>query len=326
MSHNPWQGMPQPKGESYFKTKRVDISLNTHDLPISWAVDFEGRKGIYFEYPCAKRKSKAIKLPSFWALQMRDIDCSIGWKAFAIMLEESDMDDVFYEICLDLIASVQDMPPNTTRSVLIRRLERWSDLLRGGPVGLSLEAQRGLFAELVFLEDYAIPVMGEANAVDGWIGPEGGHQDFCFGQTSIEVKSKHGSLSSKVKISSEHQLSVNMAEKLFLFVIEENESYGEVGTSLSELATRIKGSINSPIIRTAFVSKLLAVGYDFSSIYDRRWTVGLTSIFEVDEGFPRIVNVANGLSQISYTLDLAVCDAYSSNVTAMLDCMKGDND
>lgn len=323
MSRNPWKTVPRPLGESYFKTMRVGLDVNPNNLPVSWAVDFEGNYAVYFEYPRPKKAQKDLKLPSFKSLYMRDIECGQSTRAFAVILKEASSADLFYEICCDLILSIQDMPPFSTRSVLVRRLERWSSLLRGEYAGLSAEKQRGLFAELLFLESLAIPTMGETNAVRGWVGPEGNHQDYHFGQTFVEIKSKHGSSSSKVIISSEHQLAKNDSERLFLYVLEENEANGNHGLSLTELAERVRNSIGSPIVRNEFFLKMLQVGYDFKTDYDTRWTTGNTNVYEVEGEFPRIADVESGLSHVSYALDLKECSDYEVDESLLLRCMRG---
>lgn len=325
MSHNPWKNIPRPLGTEYYKTLAVDQELNPADLPVYWAVDYEGNRAIYFEYPRTTGNGRDISTPAFKSISMRDIDCGHRVRAFVVTLEAAGMEDIFFEMCCDLVHAVQEMPKATTRTALIHRLERWSSLFRGVRAGLSLAEQRGLFAELVFLKRYGIPTMGESNAVKGWIGPEKGRQDYRFGQTFIEVKSKRGAGANTVTISSEHQLYSSDEERLFLYVLEENEANGNGGSSLTELATRIKDSLSSPIARTEFMGKMLQAGFDFVTRYDTRWTLGKEFIYLVEGSFPRLINLSDGISHVTYSIDLSACVEYMSDATTMRYGMRGNN-
>lgn len=325
MSRNPWEGIPRPLGTDYFKTIVVEPELNPNDLPISWALDYEGNRAVYFEFPRQAGGGKDLKTPEFKSLSIRDIDCGRKRRALAVVLKATGMEDIFFEICCDLISSVQGVPAPSTRTMLIRRLERWSNLLKGDRSGLSAEQQRGLFAELLFLQRFAIPNMGEVNAIRGWIGPEKGRQDYRFGQTFIEVKSKRGAGANTITVSSEHQLYASDDEELFLYVVEENEANGNGGRSLTELATDIRDSLSSPIARAEYVGKMLRVDYDFKTNYETRWTIGKELVYLVDGAFPRIVDPATGLSRVTYALDLSVCVEYLSDAPRLGLSMRGNH-
>ncbi len=325
MNRNPWQSIPRPMGTDYLKTVLVGPDLNPVDLPISWAVDYEGRRAIYFVYPRVPQNGRDVNTPSLKSMSMRDIDVDHKARAFAVTLDADGMEDIFFEVCCDLIQAVQEIPPAVTRTTLIRRLERWGKLLRGGSAGMTLEQQRGLFAELMFLQTHAIPAMGEANAVRGWVGPEGGRQDYRFGQTFVEVKSKRGAGANLITISSEQQLYSSDGERLFLYVLEENEANGNGGKSLTELASRIKDSFTSPVIRTEYMGKMIRAGYDFTTRYDTRWTIGKELIYHVDGSFPRLVELSDGVSHVRYAIDLGVCVEYMSNPNTLRNDMRGKN-
>ena len=111
---------------------------------------------------------------------------------------------------------------------------------------------------------------------------------------------------------------------LFLFVLEENDANGRSeGLSLTQLVTRIKDSLGSPLTKNEFISKLLSVGYEFEVDYDTRWTIGEELIFQVCEGFPRLVDVGEGLSRVTYSLDLKACTEYLTTVDILKDSLRG---
>ncbi len=323
MNRNPWSSLPTPQEASYFKTIPVRAGLNPHGLPIMWALDYKGRKSLYVEYP--KGKSKPIRLPSLRSLAVHDFDLRDGRRAFTVTLNRADAGDIFFEICVDLIGVLQDANPLETPATLILRLERWSDLLRRGTDTLSDTQQRGLLAELYFLHHMAIPTVGEQQAIQGWTGPLDAPQDFQFGQTFIEVKSKWGGGSNAVTISSESQLSTNETEKLFLFVLEINQANGSGGITLSEYAQVLRNSMASPIAVSMLASKLSQAGFDFTTKYDSRWSLGQEACYNVRDKFPRIVNVMLGVSQVSYKLDLNLCTDYQCDVLAALNAIRGSN-
>lgn len=323
MRSSPWDTMPIPQSVAYFKTRKIGGDLNPTGLPAYWALDYESNKAVYIEYPRPKHKLKRLKAPVFKALTTRDISLENGFNAFAVILIEDDMNDIFYEMCCDLVLSIQDFPAEMTRTILIQRLEKWKALMSGSHAGLSKESQRGLFAELLFIEDHVLPTVSEMQAIQGWVGPEYAPQDFRFGQTGVEVKSKHGSSKHKVKISSEDQLKVNESERLFLCVTEINESNNDNGLSLSDLVRRINRRLSFAPARTLFYLKLFAVGYDQNVDYDTTWTVGETQFYEVLDGFPRIVDAQNGVSRISYVVDLEYCKDYEIDAQSVRKSMRG---
>lgn len=194
---------------------------------------------------------------------------------------------------------------------------------------LSQSQQKGLIAELLFLDREAIPALGIDSALQGWGGPDEAPRDFSYGQIFIEVKSKRSSSSTTVRISSEHQLNTSPNEQLFLYVVELNDAVMNQtdSTSLPEIVEKINAYL-SPLQRVNFGSKLAKVGYldepDFQ--YDR-WSEGANYIYEVVDGFPKIdsYSCAPGVANVGYDIDLNYCARYMTDRHVLLAALEGLN-
>ena len=224
------------------------------------------------------------------------------------------MRDVFLKLCLDITVALQEVPDIAIRKACLLRLERWSSFLRPARSKMSLEAQKGLIAELHFLQRDALAIYSESSAIEGWTGPECGPRDFVYGQVFIELKSKRSSSNPAIIISSENQLNVNQTEKLYLCVSELNSAPKESGKgfSITDVVNDIRRVIKSPLQLVSLDKKLAKVGYfDEDDYSDTRWSEGETH-YEVLDGFPKIDSklCCPGVSKVTYQVDLDYCEEY----------------
>ena len=103
----------------------------------------------------AAESSPTVPLPS-----LRDIEVSLsppdqtGTRILAFKLLDSNQQDIFQTLCLDIIASsMQAASESEAISAALMRTWRWRHLLRGGESALlSPEEQKGLIGELLALE------------------------------------------------------------------------------------------------------------------------------------------------------------------------------
>src|SRR5215213_7424058 len=88
--------------------------------------------------------------------------------------------EIFSVLAADLIGTVISSDTEEAAvKAFVGRLGRWQQLMaRSGPEGLGEVAQRGLYAELWFLQNLLIPAIGNLPAVTAWTGPDYAHQDF----------------------------------------------------------------------------------------------------------------------------------------------------
>ena len=322
MSELPWDSIPAPACNGIYVVRLVEPNINPTQKRVFWAKGAHQKPALLVEYdPIA---GCGGPLPTFKNIKVFN-DCDRN--QLLIELLEVDMKDNFYDLCLDVVEALQGVSFNAAGKISIMRLERWAVLLRPGRVKLTLEEQKGLIAELDFLEHDALNIYGSTSALDGWCGPEKAKRDFAYGQTFIEVKSKRGSSNTTIRISSEEQLNLNPSERLFLYVEEINCSgEGDANAfTLAHVVSRVESLLESPMQIARFQTKLAEIGYLQEDSYDTAyWTRGLTEAYEIRDGFPRIDSSScnPGVSSVCYNLDLAYCADYEVDLAVITNALR----
>lgn len=128
------------------------------------------------------------------------------------------LEDNFTALCIDLITAVQDEQQDKhLLNEILHRLERWQALFdENNQTGLSPEAQRGLYGELLFLNRLIEATSQPFAAVQSWTGPAQFQQDFRSGGWAVEVKTTSGTNNDRLTISNVLQLDDANLEDLFL--------------------------------------------------------------------------------------------------------------
>ena len=217
--------------------------------------------------------------------------------------------DLFHALCSTLARNLSHARnAEVAITVTLNHLKRWQRFLAGKkPRLLSSEEVRGLFAELHFLRTLQSARLSWSDAVDAWAGPEGGDQDFAFGDTAVEVKALSNKTPNIVRIASEDQLE-SLAERLFLVVqriVQDSESSGAF--SLNEMIRFIEEALRGSSVLDKYQAKLAMTGYVEVYQYDSpSFQVAETSAHCVDGAFPRIIRsgMPNGIHRVRYQLHL----------------------
>lgn len=311
MNDNPWASLSTPDTSDYFRTRRVSEDLCPCEHKLSWAKDCDGRVGLYIEYSSAQDRRR-VSIPKFSHIEVREIADREKGCAIAVLLKNDVYKDTFYEICVDIIKAVQAIEPRRLRAATILRLQKWSCFLEKGGSGMDDRKQRGLIAELLFLDSIAIPAVGDENAIRGWTGPERQARDFSFGGKSIEVKSKKGSDNHFITISSSEQLETGEAEQLYLYVVEVRAPGKDKSVSVNLMVAKVKTSMESQFALCEFETKLARLGYFGPDSADGEWSLGTIYAYVVQQGFPRIesAQIPGGISHVKYSIDLNYCTEY----------------
>lgn len=306
----PWDDLASPDRQGEYIARLVPDEDNPQHRKVFWAKSWASRPALLVEYEC--RPWKPINLPTFKNILVADHQDE---SSLVIELLDPDMRDIFLKVCVDIIASLQNVSMKASRKACIFRLEKWSSFLRPSRSKMSPEAQKGLIAELHFLKRDALLVHTESDAIRGWTGPDAGPRDFAYGQVFVEVKSKRSSANPNIVISSEEQMNVNETEQLFLYVAELNDtsSDDEQGFTVTDVVNETREALESPLQRAALDSKLAGVGYfDEDDYSDVRWSEGSTYYYAVVGDFPKIDSQTckPGVSRVAYQIDLDYCDEY----------------
>ncbi len=320
-SRFPWAEIERPTNSTIFNVRFIGEKENPSGRRIFWGKSHEGHPALLIEYD--SETWKPMSLPLFEHLVVYDYR---NPSTLAIVLRSDEMGSFFYRVALDIAHSVQGLDRGAMRTAAILRLQRWSAFLKPTRARLSREEQKGLIAELMFLQRFAFKVYAQGEALTHWAGPDAGRRDFEFGQTFVEVKSKRDSAIPAIMISSEMQLNKNDSERLFLYVVELSDSMEDnpKAFTVSDLVGEIKKRLASPFDIAMFEKKLANVGYFDEDDYSAdRWSEGETSIFEVRGEFPRITSEScpAGIMKVKYQIDLSCCQDYLANEDLLISAM-----
>lgn len=226
-----------------------------------------------------------------------------------VILEDPSLLDIFAVLSADLINATraeQDSEVGLRRC--IDRLSMWQGLFeRVPPEGLSGEAQRGLFGELVVLENFCLPELDPLEAVTSWAGPDAAHQDFRVGDAAIEVKTTLAKRHARIFITNEKQLDERPHRVLLLALVRLDVSQAQ-GIALPTLVTRLRSVLPSDTVaEREFNTRLMLGGYldVHAPLYERnRYLVEAQRYFHVHGDFPRLTEaeLPPGVGDICYSI------------------------
>lgn len=193
-----------------------------------------------------------------------------------------------------------------------RTLVEWRHLLSAARSRLTNEVVTGLFGELTVL--CTLASAQPHLALDAWVGPTGAVRDFAHGRRALEVKTRLGRASERVRISSLDQLDSRDLDGLLLAVIDIEDD--EMGHPLGDLVDRV---VELGVPRLPLLDLLAGVGYvpGMTGDEDRRMTVSRIRTWEVDEAFPALTSASLSESAstavvgVTYSLDLTRLGAAS---------------
>lgn len=310
-SNYPWESLQTAIRGNY---NRLRVQ-GTSNLVLFWLRNDKGQPGLLIEI------SKNISINSLREakVNIRDLFIDVldfpseDLRAIVIILENSQNQDVFKSLCVDIIEHVSSKNKDYEAFQLVcSRLKKWQAFLASrGRLLLSSEEIQGLYSELFFIagrleKDSSL----EDIIVNGWMGPDNVQQDFIFNDTAVEIKSVQGSDRETIHISSEYQLKTYL-DHLYLvvyFLTINSSSNLLFGESLNDIVTRVITLITDYKLKEAFEEKLALAGYMPIEEYDLpKFHVKETQYYEVSEQFPRLISdhLPTGIKQVSYDLELS---------------------
>ena len=258
--------------------------------------------------------SEDVKLPEVELGDVLDVQLLDGRGILSIELLAMHYADVFYVLIDDLIESVVSTEGAEAGGIeLVRRLNSWERLLEASVNGLSKNSQKGLFGELTVLKSIS-EVLGVAQALASWFGPESGIRDYEIGGTGIEVKTTSLSGALNVKISSERQLELVAVQQLFIWCVSIEKV--AKGLDLNTAVNEIKGLIGAEKHLTdVFEKKLAQAGYfeHDKNRYKSEYALRDEIIFRIEDDFPSIVSedLDDCIYDVSYRIMLEGCSKWS---------------
>ena len=309
---NPWEQIKTPS--SNYNVRRADYK---HSFDFFWGKDISGN--YLFLFQCDANILFSTEIPALYGIDILLPITDEGTKT-SLMLTLNDKDewDIFYSLCLDLMRATSDcISEGSVVTVIIRRLEQWHEFLKKDRAKIMSEAeQKGLIGELLFLRDYLLPRFPASAALSFWQGPLDAPQDFCIGDSAVEVKCQLGTSKPLIRISSVEQLNTQLA-RLYLFVVTVGKGAEEIDNvvNLPIIIGEIRALIQSsqPSSGELFENLLLRAGYTDLQEYNAfRFVVSKFRFYEVAEDFPRLrsADIPEGIANLTMDIMLDKCSQF----------------
>ncbi|MDA8120261.1 PD-(D/E)XK motif protein [Acidiferrobacter thiooxydans] len=256
------------------------------------------------------RVPTAEKLPEGRGFEVSRADPHGDGKTWlALTRRESGSVELFAEMVCDCAGALDAAAPEGEERLLrtfLARVRSWQEFMRKGAQALSPEAEIGLIGELIFLREAVRAGLPAPLALDAWVGPLSGIQDFEIGPGALEVKATLSARGFPAKIGSLEQLDDSVRKPLFLAGVRLSQR--ESGRNLPEFVEDVRVELRGNSGTEGVLSdRLLAAGYRdaHADRYPRRFIVEGVRVVEVGDGFPRMVagTVPDGIGRVIYEID-----------------------
>lgn len=247
---------------------------------------------------------------------------------FALMRQPAGSLDMFAMMAVDVIESLDrssDQSPDNLFGLFLGRIQAWQNFMQHSEDGvLSPESEVGLHGELTVLRLFLEAGVSSSEAVNVWVGPLGGIQDFRIGTGAIEVKTTISANGFPARIFSLEQLDDDLVRPLFLAGIRLKRD--ETGLNLPERVKQISDRLHSDIATLhTFENRVLQAGFSpaMSDRYLRRFSEGGARFFIVDGSFPRLTraDVGKGILRVNYDIDIDLVQTTESSLEGALESL-----
>jgi hypothetical protein len=241
-----------------------------------------------------------------------------------IYLLDNELKDVFSLFIQNILEDIQQsVTENEALKTTLNIASKWKKLFdKISFNGLTLEQQKGLIGELLFLNYLLSQERTSTNAVDAWTGSEQEFEakDFTLGSIGVEIKLT-SSNQPRIKVSNERQLDADNLSKLFL-VLYSTEAVKDNGISLNSIVEHTLQNISTEEERNIFSAKLQLNGYfdEDREHYGNMYSIKKTFAFAVTSDFPKIVKkqLALGIYDTSYTIEISAVENYMVELEEVL--------
>jgi len=224
--------------------------------------------------------------------------------------------------CLEQISSKEESTPS-----IISLLDKIDSFFTKYQQGLSKSAQQGLYGELYFMFEYLFKEVEPLEALKFWRGHDRGTHDYVFPNGNLEIKTTAQKEHKKISINSEMQLNNNGLSNLFLYVLNIKKLETE-GESLVEIIKKINDYLIEKNIDTIkFYHYLNQAGYfkEHNFKYESiKYFCIKDDIYEIIEGFPRIISLPDGTGDLKYSIALSSCKDFCRDLKKSLRALIND--
>ena len=245
---------------------------------------------------------------------------SAGKNVYMLRLLIPKHSDEFEKFCWDLLESSRGNSEEASIKLFTIKYKRWmSFFAKYYESCLRPEAQRGLFAELAYLEELLDSGMDAEKAVNCWQGPDKVSQDFIFESSWAEIKSVSPK-ATKVRISSFRQLDSANPGRLVVYFLSLSSSEDKSAMSLFDkvdtIFTRLGGR-GAGEAADLFHLRLMSANYVPIDEYKKdHYGVIEKQVYSVGAGFPRLnrESLPDAIVDVSYDLDLVALIEFKEQV------------
>ncbi|MGK5035439.1 PD-(D/E)XK motif protein [Janthinobacterium sp. LB3P118] len=259
------------------------------------------------------RLAAADKLPEGQGFSVERADPEGSGKLWlALTRKSAGSAELFAAMACDVVGALDDAvmagaDENKLLRVFTGRVGAWQEFMRKGTQVLSPESEIGLIGELTLLRAIVNAGIPSALAIESWVGPLDGIQDFELGTGALEVKTTLSTAGFTAKIGSLEQLDDSTRQPLFVAGARLRQT--ESGQNLPEIVDAMRLTIRGDAeAERLFTERLLAAGYidAHAERYPRRFEQAETRIIEVTSDFPRLTlgYVPAGIMKAMYEIDL----------------------
>jgi hypothetical protein len=253
----------------------------------------------------------AEKLPEGQGFSVARVDLAQDGMTWLALTRKSDGSlELFSAMAVDVVRAMSIEGASDEHRLLrvfLGRIRAWQEFMRKGAQALNPETELGLAGELTLLGAIIETGVPSVIAIESWVGPLDGIQDFELGTGAMEVKTTLSNTGFLAKIGSLEQLDDAVRQPLFLAGVRLRQT--ETGQNLPEFVDAIRRAIKGDAEAERLLNeRLVAAGYfdAHADRYPRRFVHAGTCVIEVAADFPRLTlgEVPVGITRAMYEIDL----------------------
>lgn len=299
---------------------RVDCFIGIETSPTKLRMIRIEAEGSWGELSTSFPKVQGLKLSLFKTSSKK--------LSLTILQSVSGSTEIFEHFVWDVYTAVTNGVSESAFMRVISRLYLWQSFFKAVNDRMSPSQVVGLYGELRTLKFLILDAKFGPNAVFAWTGPDSSLQDFCLGNSFIEVKTTASSGDANVKIASERQLETSFSDNLYLVVYRvDARTGGSAGRNIREVIAELRALLaENNVAGLHFEDQLLKCGYsDHDTTLKTRFTIRDSQWFDVHSDFPRIeeCTLPTGVSKVSYTLNVAACGDWKISEQAVSERLIG---
>lgn len=301
----------KPTGDIIIKTKIEDIPhLNS----------YAATNHITGQHLYILSVSKNVEIPElknyrFKGVEIFIVETDIS-RELNIYLLDNDLKDIFSLFIQNVLEDIaQSVTQNEAVTKTLNVISKWKKLFdKINFNGLSIEQQKGLIGELLFINHLLDNRKSPTTILNAWTGPDFEDKDFVFGATGVEIKLT-SSKYPKIKITNEGQLDAQNLNELFL-ILYTVEDVKENGFTLNSLIGQTQQKLSSNIYELKFFNeRLMLFGYfeDDKEHYNKMFSLKKAYSYSVSEEFPKIIKsqLPVGIYNTSYFIELSAVENFA---------------